>query len=311
MQIPLDMHGVFLLYIKQLFSSAAAFSGCFVVRRMMSRDGATREFGDWERHGVEHAAGVIVGGRDAFLVGYYVFGCRNQKLSRTDDANNREYSERYCQISSVVIIDNETTVHCGCDRFGNVVRTATAATVVLGALEDIYSKYNGVDDLNYCCGDVLFFTAELNLRAEIGEVSAGAEYAYVAFSSIKNDSLIQYGNSLKFLRSSVADASLECQLYIKADGYCVKASVELYGIKADVRLCYAYALYPYCGCMIDYFFPEVGKEYFGVFKAVAVSARVKYPVGFYTNSFLAYAGAARKSVILHKFSPYMFGMIEA
>ena len=69
--------------------------------------------------------------------------------------------------------------------------------------------------------------------------------------------------------------------------------------------------YAYRSCVLNDFFSAICKEYFRVFKAVAVSARVKYSVGFYTNSFLAYAGAARKSVILHKFSPYMFCVIEA
>lgn len=188
---------------------------------------------------------------------------------------------------------------------------ATAATVVLCALEDIYSEHDGIDNLDHCRGYVLFLAAKLYLRAEIREVTARTEEACVAFASVKDHSLIQYGNSFEFLRSAVADAGLEGQLYVKADIYRVKASVELYGIKADVCLCYAGILYSYCGCVIDYFFSEICKEYLSVFKAVAVSARVKYSVGFYTNSFLAYAGAARKSVILHKFSPCMFGVIEA
>jgi hypothetical protein len=44
--------------------------------------------------------------------------------------------------------------------------------------------------------------------------------------------------------------------------------------------------------MLNDLLSEVREKNLHVFKAVAVSARVKNSVGFYTNSFQAFAGAA-------------------
>ena len=44
--------------------------------------------------------------------------------------------------------------------------------------------------------------------------------------------------------------------------------------------------------MLDYLLAEIGQENLDVFKAITVSARVKYSVGLYTNSFRAFSGAA-------------------
>ena len=108
----------------------------------------------------------------------------------------------------------------------------------------------------------------------------------------KNNFLFKHRNALKFLRTSVTDASLKNELDVKSDVYRIESSVELYGIKADVRLSNARAFNSYSSGVIDYLLAEIRQENSDVFEAIAVSARVKYSVGLYTNSFLADAGAA-------------------
>ena len=63
------------------------------------------------------------------------------------------------------------------------------------------------------------------------------------------------------------------------------------------------AFHTYRTCVLNDLLAKISQEHLHVFKSVTVSARIKYPVGLYTYSFLAYAGAARKSVFLHKKIP--------
>jgi hypothetical protein len=128
--------------------------------------------------------------------------------------------------------------------------------------------------------------------AKVRKITCAAEYIGVALASVKNNALIKNSNSLKFLSATVSDTSLENELYVKADIYRIEAFVELYGIKADMSLGYTSALNSYSTGVFHYFFSVIRQEHLDVFKTVAISARVKNPARFYTNSFLAYAGAA-------------------
>ena len=147
-------------------------------------------------------------------------------------------------------------------------------------------------NINHGCRNVLFLTAGLDVRAEIRKISAGAEDACIAFAAVQNHLLVENGDSFKFLSATVSDARLENQFDEEADIYGIKASVELYGIEADLCLRDAGVLYANRAGVFYDLLAEIGEKHLYVFKAVTVSARVKYSVGLYTNSFQAFAGAA-------------------
>jgi hypothetical protein len=146
--------------------------------------------------------------------------------------------------------------------------------------------------INNCCGKVVFLAARRYVSAEISHVAACAEGAYVAISAIKYNLLVEYCYTLKLLRATVSDASLKGKLHEVTDINGVKSSVELYGIKSNARFRDTSTLDSYRTGVVNYFFAKVSEKDFGIFKAITVSARVKYSVSFYTNSFQAFAGAA-------------------
>ena len=167
-----------------------------------------------------------------------------------------------------------------------------AATTIIDAFKNVHTEHDRLCYLNYCCGYVVFLAAGLNSRAEIRKISAATEGAYVAVTAIKDNLFVEDGNSVKFLRTTVSYASLEYQFNVETNINGVKASVELNGIKAYMGLRDASALNSDSTGVINDLLTEVGQKNPCIFKTIAVSARVKYPVSLYTNSFLAYAGAA-------------------
>lgn len=254
----------------------------------------TRKLGNRERHSAENAAGIIVGGRNALLIGNNVLGSRDYKLTCANNSHDGENTDGYCQKSSVVIVVvTEIAVHSVDDYFGNVVSTATAAVAaIVDALKHVYAENYGLCYLDNGCGQVVFLAARLNACAEIRDVSTAAEGAYIAIAAVKNDLLIKHGDALELLSATVSDASLKDELDVETNIDGVKASVKLNGIEADVSFCNAGAFNSDCGSMLDYFFSEICEKYSCVFKAITVSARVKYSVSLYTNSFRAFTGAA-------------------
>ena len=185
------------------------------------------------------------------------------------------------------------TVHSVYHYLGNIVSAATAAVAALvDALKHVNSENDWLCYLDNGGGQIVFLAAGLNAGAEIRDVSAAAEGAYVAIATVKNDLLIKYGDALKFLSATVSDARLKYELNVETDVDGVKASVELYGIKANVSFCDAGAFNSDASGVLDYFPAEICQKYSCVFKAITVSARVKYSVSLYTNSFRAFSGAA-------------------
>jgi hypothetical protein len=163
--------------------------------------------------------------------------------------------------------------------------------VIIG-LEYIDAEHDGFYDLYNGRRYVLFLAARLDMGAEVGKITITAENAYIAFAAVEYNLLVEHRKSVKFLRASVADAGFKYKLDVKTDVYCVESAVELYGIKAYLCLSDTSAFHSHRACVFNYFLSAIGQKDLYVFEAVTVSARVKYPVGFYTNSFLAYAGAA-------------------
>jgi hypothetical protein len=242
---------------------------------------------------MEETAGIVLRRRNALLVGNHVFVGGNDKLSGSNDSYDRKDPKRNGEEALVIVLFvAKISVHRVSNRFGNIAGATAATAAVVCGFQNVYVKHNGVNGFNNRGGNALFLTARFDMRAEIGEITSGAENAGVAFAAIENDLLIKDCNALEFLCASVSDASLKYEFDVEADIYGIKASVKLNGIEADLCLSDAGALYSDCACMLNDLLSEVREKNLHVFKAVAVSARVKYSVGLYTNSFQAFAGAA-------------------
>lgn len=233
---------------------------------------------------------------DAFLIGYAVFGCMHKILRGSDQANDREKAEGYCEISAIVVIITQVLTKIGANILGNVARTTAAGAAFLHVLHHLDTKHDGVNYLNDRLRHVLFAANCYGSRAEIIAALTGFEDIDVALAAVKHYGLFKHGNSLEFLGSAV-DACFKDGLNIEANGNRIKAPVELYGFNIDMCPTNLGAFYTNVSGMLNDFLTEISQEDAYVFEAIAVSARVQDAIGFNTHRFLA--GIARKSVFRH------------
>ena len=95
----------------------------------------------------EHRAGIVLAGLHTFLIGHAVFGCLNQILGGTNDANHRENAQRYGQITPGVPI-RKRTADTMANRLGNIAAATAAMTLTL-LLANASTENDGIDDFWY------------------------------------------------------------------------------------------------------------------------------------------------------------------
>ena len=107
------------------------------------------EFRDRECHRIEYAAGIVVGGRDALLIGTHIFGRGYHKLTRADYSDDREYSHRNSQESSsvIIVVIAEAAVKTRYHGLGNVASAAATAAMVVSALKHVHTEDNRLDGI--------------------------------------------------------------------------------------------------------------------------------------------------------------------
>ena len=254
-----------------------------------------------KRHIFEYSAGVILLGRDTLLVGNAILCCADKILCGTNDANDREYTERDGKISSLSV--DKSAVDLGRDRLGNVVTATTATAAAVVRLANLGGKNDGINHLYDRRGNVLRGAYGLGDSTVVREIGAALEHTYVALSTKKNNALLEYCNTLKFLTSAAAQTRLEGYLDVELDGDRIKSAIEFYRINTDIGPGNAGILRANVGCMLDDIVAEVGKQNLYVLKAVAVAAGIEYAICFNAYRFAFWnvlINTARKSVILHR-----------
>lgn len=280
------------------YLSAVAFSAKIELRGHVA--GRT-EFCGWERHILEDGAGVILLGRYAFLVGNAVLGCVDEILCGTNDANDRENTERYCEVSSLAV--NESAIDLRGDRLGNIgtATTATAAAVV--SLANFGCENDRIYNLNDRRGHVLRRADRLGDSAIVREIGTALENADVALSTEENYALFKDRDAVEFLTSATAEARLKGDLDVELDGDRIEAAVEFHGINADIGPGDAGILRADACGVLDDVVTEIGEQHLHILEAIAVAAGIEYPIGFdaYRLAFRnILINTARKSVILHR-----------
>ncbi len=257
-----------------------------------------------ERHGMEHAARVILLCGHTFLFGNATFGRLNEILCRANDTNDRKDPQRDREVSScasaIAFVKGKRRIEARDHCFGQILLIAATAAV---ALSDVFhnaaSQKDGRHDLNNGCGGVLFPTVEHGLCTKI-LAPIPLKDADIALAAVKDHALFQNGDPFQLLRAATTQAGLKCDLYIEADDDRVKASVELNGIDPDIRpndICTSGAdgTRP-----LQDLIAEIRKIDAYVFKAITIAAGVQHTVGINANGLAA--GASRragKSVFCH------------
>ena len=242
--------------------------------------------------------------RYAFLVRYGIFDSADEILAGPCDADDGEDADRNGEIASILARVAKCSLNCTANVGGNI--TATTATAALGGrFKDLGTKYDGIHNLHNRNRGVGGAATKLRCAAKI-IVGRAFENADIALTAKKNHLLFKYRDSLKFLNSSGADASLEGELDIELDVDGVKAAIE--GDGRDVDLCPSDAgvFDADVGCVRHDIVAEIGQKYTDVLKAIPIATGVENAVCLDADRVSGGRGGAGEFVVCHKrIPPYL------
>ena len=104
------------------------------------------EFIDGERHMFEHFAGIVGGGRNAFLFGNGIFRAVYEILRGALDAHDGEEAERDGKYLAVVLV-GDSAVHTIANGFGEILHADVAVGAKLAYVENARIEYEGIHNL--------------------------------------------------------------------------------------------------------------------------------------------------------------------
>lgn len=192
------------------------------------------EFIDGERHMFEHFAGIVGGGRNAFLFGNGIFRAVYEILRGALDAHDGEEAERDGKNLAVVLV-RDSAVHTVADDFREILRMDMAMVADLAYVKNAGVEDEGIHDLKNGGGKIVSGTFRMVATAEIRVRNVTLEDVDVAFPAVENDLFLHYGNAVGLLCSAQTSADLHGDLDIHGNADLIKASVERHVIDVDVR----------------------------------------------------------------------------
>ena len=195
--------------------------------------GGRIEFVDGERHMFEHFAGIVGGGRNAFLFGNGIFRAVHEILRGALDAHHGEEAERDGKHLAAVFV-GKSAVHAIADGFGEILHMEVAMVAKLARIENTGCEDEGIHDLKNGGGQIVAGAFRMAAAAEIRACNVALEDVDVALAAVENDLFLHYGNAVGFLRSSHAGADLHGDFDIHGNADLVKASVERHVVNVDV-----------------------------------------------------------------------------
>ena len=148
-----------------------------------------------------------------FLVRHGVFGALNDILSGSYKPYYRKYSYRNGKISVSVIA--KIAVNITGDSLGNVAAsTAAYYMTMMIFLNHPNAKYNGIHSFTNCSRKISCSAA--NLRGHFTEATGciTLKYIKIVLTAVKDNVLVNYCDTFKFLYSAGSNASLKYKLNI-------------------------------------------------------------------------------------------------
>ena len=197
-------------------------------------EGGRIEFIDGERHMFEHFAGIVGGGRNAFLFRHGVFRSVNEILRGAFDTNDGEEAERDGKHLAVVLV-GDSAVHAIADGLGEVLHADVAVGTKLAYVENARIEHEGIYDLKNGGGEIIARSFRLVASAEIGGGGIALENIDVAFSAVEDDFFLNDGDTVGLLRSSHTSADLNGDLDIHGNADLIKTPIEGDVIHVNVR----------------------------------------------------------------------------
>ena len=267
------------------------------------------EFCHGKGHVAEHAAWIVIARCQALLVRDAVFGSMYQILSRADDANHGKDAQRNGQVTFPIAVA-QISAHARANVVGNV--TAATAAMAFVLLFDARSKYDRINDLDNSDRYVSALPARTRLGAVIGAVGIAFENVDVAFAAVKNHLFLKNSDAVKLLTSSATDARLKVKLHVETNVHAVKAAIKGHGVDVDRGPLNGGAFYSNTSGSFQNIVAKIRQKDPHVFKAISVTARIQYAIGFDTDHFPSATGrttgGARKFVFCH--SIYSFNKLH-
>ena len=191
------------------------------------------EFIDGERHMLEHFAGIVGGGRNAFLFGNGIFRAVYEVLRGALNAHDGEEAERDGKHLAVVLV-RDSAVQTVADDFGEILRAEVTVLADLAYVENTGIEDEGVDDLKNGGGKIVSGAFRMAAATEIRMGGIALEDIDIAFSAVENDLFLYYGNAVGLLCSAETRADLHGDLDIQRNADLIKTSVERHVIDVDV-----------------------------------------------------------------------------
>ena len=191
------------------------------------------EFIDGERHMFEHFAGIVGGGRNAFLFGDGIFRAVNEILRGALNANDGEEAERDGEYLAVVLV-RDPAVQTIADDLGEIFRAEMAVMADLAYVKNAGIENERIHDLKNGSGKIVSGTFRMVATAEIRMGGIALEYIDVTFAAVENDLFLHYGNAVGLLRSAHTSADFHGDLDIQSNADLIKASVKGDVVDVDI-----------------------------------------------------------------------------
>ena len=183
------------------------------------------EFIDGERHMFEHFAGIVGGGRNAFLFGDGIFRSVNEILRGAFDTDDGKEAEGDGKRLAVVLV-GDPAVHAVADGLGEILHANVAVGTKLAYVENARIENEGIYDLKNGGGEIVAGAFRVIAAAEIGGGHIALEDIDVAFSAVEDDFFLNDGNTVGLLRSSHTSADLNGDLDIHGNADLIKTPIE-------------------------------------------------------------------------------------
>ena len=256
------------------------------------------KFARGECHVLEHLAGIVYAGRDAFFFGNAVFRTVNEVLRGAFDTHNGEESERHGEDLAAIVC--RSAAETAANTFGQIVDIDAAGTALTFAdVNDLRGKHDGIYHFENSGREIVAGGFRMIAAAEILRADLASENVYVAFAAVKNHFLFNDGNAVKFLRSAEAGANFNGQFDIHGDIDLIKAAVKGNAINVYVGAKDLRAFGADVACSFDQFVSAFGKINGNVFKAIFIPTAIKDPIGVYIYRVAVSAAIGRISGIRH------------
>ena len=191
------------------------------------------EFIDGKCHMLEHFAGIVGGGRNAFLFGDGIFRAVYEILRGALNANDGEEAERDGKHLAVMLV-RDPAVQTVADDLGKIFRAEMAVVVELAYVKNTGIENERIHDLKNGGGKIVSGAFRMTTAAEIRVGGIALEYIDVAFAAVENDLFLHYGNAVGLLCSAEASADLHGDLDIHGNADLIKAPVKGYVIDVDI-----------------------------------------------------------------------------